>query len=122
MLLEAWQEFEYEYGDEGSRNAVVNLMPRRVKKRRRIQTQDGVCENVSYLDDKSVCLTIFLYSHRAMLVGKSTLTTFSPKMKLLNPISSFWLWPKLGRWQKNLLQQTRKRKPLKAMRHWLTLR
>lgn len=55
MLLEAWQEFEYEYGDEGSRNAVVNLMPRRVKKRRRIQTQDGVCENVSYLDDKSVC-------------------------------------------------------------------
>ncbi len=42
MLLEAWQEFEYEYGDEASRNAVTNLMPRRVKKRRRIQTQDGV--------------------------------------------------------------------------------
>nr|SVE74036.1 EOG090X01R1 [Daphnia barbata] len=41
MLLEAWQEFEYEHGDEASRNAVVNLMPRRVKKRRRIQTQDG---------------------------------------------------------------------------------
>ena len=42
MLLEAWQEFEYEYGDESARNAVANLMPRRVKKRRRIQTQDGV--------------------------------------------------------------------------------
>ena len=42
MLLEAWQGFEYEYGDEASRNAVANLMPKRVKKRRRIQTQDGV--------------------------------------------------------------------------------
>ena len=50
MLLEAWQEFEYEYGDESARNAVANLMPRRVKKRRRIQTQDGV----SYIN---VCIS-----------------------------------------------------------------
>lgn len=42
MLLEAWQDFEYDHGDEASRNAVLNLLPRRVKKRRRIQTQDGV--------------------------------------------------------------------------------
>nr|CAG4646064.1 EOG090X01R1 [Macrothrix elegans] len=41
MLLEAWQDFETSYGDEGSQKAVANLMPRRVKKRRRIQTQDG---------------------------------------------------------------------------------
>lgn len=42
MLLEAWQEFESEHGDEASRRAVANLLPKRVKKRRRIQTQDGV--------------------------------------------------------------------------------
>lgn len=42
MLLEAWQEFESDYGDEDSQKAVQNLMPKRVKKRRRIQTEDGV--------------------------------------------------------------------------------
>lgn len=42
MLLEAWQDFESQYGDDSSRNAVNNLLPKRVKKRRRIQTQDGV--------------------------------------------------------------------------------
>lgn len=41
MLLEAWEEFESVYGDDASRKAVANLMPKRVKKRRRIQTQDG---------------------------------------------------------------------------------
>lgn len=46
MLLEAWQGFEFEYGDEASRSAVVNLMPKRVKKRRRIQTQDGVRKTI----------------------------------------------------------------------------
>lgn len=41
MLLEAWQDFESQYGDQSSRTAVSNLLPKRVKKRRRIQTQDG---------------------------------------------------------------------------------
>lgn len=50
MLLEAWQGFEFEYGDETSRNAVTNLMPKRVKKRRRIQTQDGVRKTLLYLE------------------------------------------------------------------------
>lgn len=42
MLLEAWQDFESQYGDQSSRTAVSNLLPKRVKKRRRIQTEDGV--------------------------------------------------------------------------------
>ena len=42
MLLEAWRDFELQYGDDSSRHAVNNLLPKRVKKRRRIQTQDGV--------------------------------------------------------------------------------
>lgn len=42
MLLEAWRDYEDAYGNDSSRAAVENLMPKRVKKRRRIQTQDRV--------------------------------------------------------------------------------
>jgi len=41
MLLEAWSEFESEEGDEKSQAQVGDLMPRRVKKRRKIETEDG---------------------------------------------------------------------------------
>ena len=42
MLLEAWKEFEKkEGGDEASRKVVENLMPRRVKKRRKVTGEDG---------------------------------------------------------------------------------
>merc|ERR1711976_633140 len=41
MLLEAWSDFESEEGDEKSQAQVGDLMPRRVKKRRKIETEDG---------------------------------------------------------------------------------
>ena len=41
MLLEAWRDFEKEEGDEKSQAEVAQLLPRRVKKRRKIQTEDG---------------------------------------------------------------------------------
>jgi len=41
MLLEAWSDFESEEGDEKSQAQVADLMPRRVKKRRKIETEDG---------------------------------------------------------------------------------
>ena len=41
MLLEAWTDFETEEGDEKSQAQVQDLMPRRVKKRRKIETEDG---------------------------------------------------------------------------------
>merc|ERR1712130_726628 len=41
MLLEAWSDFESEDGDEKSQSQVADLMPRRVKKRRKIETEDG---------------------------------------------------------------------------------
>ena len=41
MLLEAWQNFESHYGDDESRSVVANMLPKRVLKRRRIQTSDG---------------------------------------------------------------------------------
>lgn len=41
MLLEAWRDFENDHGDHQSLTSVTNLLPKRVKKRRRIQTSDG---------------------------------------------------------------------------------
>ncbi|XP_066016438.1 crooked neck-like protein 1 [Pocillopora verrucosa] len=41
MVLEAWKEFENEYGDESSQEKIKKKMPRRVKKRRKVQTDDG---------------------------------------------------------------------------------
>merc|ERR1712112_27067 len=38
---EAWRDFEREDGDEKSQAEVHQLMPRRVKKRRKIETDDG---------------------------------------------------------------------------------
>merc|ERR1711902_341581 len=40
LLLEAWQEFEEEQGDDVSQNKVRNLMPKRIKKRRKIESDD----------------------------------------------------------------------------------
>ncbi|CCD64143.1 Pre-mRNA-splicing factor Syf1/CRNKL1-like C-terminal HAT-repeats domain-containing protein [Caenorhabditis elegans] len=42
MLLEAWKECETKSGDQEALKRVETMMPRRVKKRRQIQTEDGV--------------------------------------------------------------------------------
>lgn len=41
MLLESWMRFESSYGDEKNQEAVVQQMPKKVKKRRKIVTEDG---------------------------------------------------------------------------------
>jgi len=41
MLLEAWRDFESEDGSEKDQAQVAELMPRRVKKRRKIEAEDG---------------------------------------------------------------------------------
>ena len=41
MLLEAWREFEREYGDESSLETVEKKIPRRVKKKRKVYQEDG---------------------------------------------------------------------------------
>lgn len=43
MLLEAWRAFEYEHGVQESQNKIEERMPRKIKKRRKIETTDGVC-------------------------------------------------------------------------------
>ncbi|GMS80441.1 hypothetical protein PENTCL1PPCAC_2616 [Pristionchus entomophagus] len=42
MLLEAWKEAEKSHGDAKSLERVERMMPKRVKKRRQIQAEDGV--------------------------------------------------------------------------------
>uniref|UniRef100_A0A0B7A869 Crooked neck-like protein 1 n=1 Tax=Arion vulgaris TaxID=1028688 RepID=A0A0B7A869_9EUPU len=42
ILLESWQALEEEAGDEQSRQEVEKLMPQKVKKRKKIQTDDGM--------------------------------------------------------------------------------
>ena len=40
LLLEAWQEFEEEQGDDSDQKKVSDLLPKRVKKRRKIESDD----------------------------------------------------------------------------------
>ncbi|GIY46157.1 crooked neck-like protein 1 [Caerostris darwini] len=41
MLLEAWKDFEEQCGDEQSQRDVEKQMPKKVKKRRKVQTENG---------------------------------------------------------------------------------
>ncbi|XP_018432138.1 PREDICTED: crooked neck-like protein 1 [Nanorana parkeri] len=41
MLLESWRSFEQEFGSENTQERVSKLMPERVKKRRKLQAEDG---------------------------------------------------------------------------------
>jgi crooked neck len=42
LLLEAWRDFETQNGDDESLDSVMQRMPRRVRKRQRVQADDGV--------------------------------------------------------------------------------
>ena len=84
MLLETWREFESEHGDARSLESVDKLMPNKVKKRRKIQTDDGVSADVTrHLTPVILCcamridgLSCFVFSRT--WVGRSTTTTSSP--------------------------------------------
>ncbi|KAE8601163.1 hypothetical protein XENTR_v10013561 [Xenopus tropicalis] len=41
MLLESWRNFEEEFGTESTKERVAKLMPEKVKKRRKLQGEDG---------------------------------------------------------------------------------
>ncbi|XP_065052409.1 crooked neck-like protein 1 [Rhopilema esculentum] len=41
LLLESWFDFEHKHGDESSQAAIEKKMPKKVKKRRKVQTDDG---------------------------------------------------------------------------------
>uniref|UniRef100_A0A8C5MY13 Crooked neck pre-mRNA splicing factor 1 n=1 Tax=Leptobrachium leishanense TaxID=445787 RepID=A0A8C5MY13_9ANUR len=41
MLLESWKHFEEEFGTDATKDRVAKLMPEKVKKRRKLQAEDG---------------------------------------------------------------------------------
>lgn len=49
LLLEAWRDFEHEKGDEETRSKIIEKMPRRIKRRRRIVGEDGVNKFIIFL-------------------------------------------------------------------------
>jgi len=42
LLLEGWKAFEYTHGNEETRSKVEQRMPKKIKRRRKIETADGV--------------------------------------------------------------------------------
>lgn len=44
MLLEAWKDFEQEFGTLANKDRVRKLMPEKVKKRRKLTAEDGVSQ------------------------------------------------------------------------------
>ena len=55
--------FQSEYGDEESQKKVEKLLPEKVKKRRKIQTEDGVgLLNIDYLVSKTMESCSWAYS------------------------------------------------------------
>lgn len=42
MLLESWRDFERDFGAEATVEKVRRLMPKKVKKRRKLTAEDGV--------------------------------------------------------------------------------
>lgn len=51
MLLESWKSYEQEFGNESAQQRVAKLMPERVKKRRKLQAEDGVRPISAYGSD-----------------------------------------------------------------------
>ena len=55
---------QYEHGDEESQKNVDNLMPKKVKKRKKITTEDGVCCSAAVKpqrDNPIFCFTCTAY-------------------------------------------------------------
>lgn len=72
MLLESWRDFEKEFGSEATMEKVRKLMPKKVKKRRKLTAEDGVrtCSSSS----TSCLLTVTLpplFSSRPLLLPEA---------------------------------------------------
>jgi len=57
LLLEAWLQFETLHGDDKSLDKVKDKMPRKIKKRQRVQTHDGVCLIFKVLSLRTIICT-----------------------------------------------------------------
>lgn len=80
MLLEAWQEFEEANGEEKDKQAVANMMPNKVKKRRKTE-QGGWEEYYDYIfpSDKTNNLSNLLANVRKWKESQSQTTEKEPE-------------------------------------------
>lgn len=58
MLLESWRSFEDEFGTVSDKERVDKLMPEKVKKRRKVQADDGVRTQYSHVKGVEMHLTL----------------------------------------------------------------
>jgi hypothetical protein len=68
LLLEAWRDFESQQGDEESLRSVIQKMPRRVKKRQRVQADDGVSLHYEIISCSNMIRPSISYSEFKFLV------------------------------------------------------
>jgi crooked neck len=58
LLLEAWKEFEAEHGDDESIEKLKTKLPKRIKRRQRVQADDGV--SCIWILRKASCLLLII--------------------------------------------------------------
>lgn len=58
MLLESWKTFEEEFGTDSTKERIEKLMPEKIKKRRKLQAEDGV-RRTKYTSNLSETLVAF---------------------------------------------------------------
>lgn len=87
MVLEAWKEYELNLDEkDNSKVEYVNsLMPKQIRKRRKIQSEDGVITS----SIKLILIIISIYYLRPMLDGRSTLIMYFQMTKLLNQVLNY---------------------------------
>lgn len=99
LLLEAWRDFENEKGDDETRAKIMEKMPRRIKRRRRIVGEDGVKKFIILFKNyfKKYFFKIFeIFIFRAMMVGKKYLISYFQKTNHRDLILNFWHLLRLG--------------------------
>lgn len=76
MLLESWRDFERDFGSEATMEKVRRLMPKKVKKRRKITAEDGVRRLFVTSCLKMGFLPVMLISCFSFLVMMGSLPTY----------------------------------------------
>lgn len=72
MLLESWRSFEEEFGTDTTKERIDKLMPEKIKKRRKLQAEDGVrgkMMEVVTLNPWQLCAGVWCTNHRLLWWG-----------------------------------------------------
>lgn len=103
MLLESWLDFEKNFGGAEAVKAIADKLPRKVKKRRELQAEDGVRSCLAFIL-RFACSSLIAqlcpahaHAHRQVWVSRSTGTTSSRTRKAKAPTSKSSRWRASGR-------------------------